>query len=465
MPRTTEDHPQASDPRVDLDRVAQLKRREDSAFFDARPRSLALLDRARGSMPLGVPMSWMDWLFDHPPIFVDSADGAYFTDVDGHRYLDMYMNITVSSAGHTHPAVVAAAVDRLQRGVQFGLPTEDAIAVSETLAERWSLPKWQFALSSTQSVTDVIRLARIATGRERLLTFEGKYHGHVGELLAIEEDGRTVPEYVGIDAVDIARTEVVDWNDLDGVERALRTGDIALLIAEPALTNSGIVFPSSTFHAELRRLTRQVGTLLLVDETQTLPCAYGGLVREWGLDPDFVVLGKSLGGGVPTSAYGMTDDIAAFIERPGEAYEVAGSAVDEPAIGGTMFGNALSMAATRAALAEVWTPENHARTQQLAAHLVEGMRAAFDGASVDWDVYQLGNRAGFRFSPTPPTNNVEAGERDIPAVRHLQRVFMANRGIWEFGWWCGPVVSAQATLDDIDSYLSVFSQFVRDLLG
>jgi glutamate-1-semialdehyde aminotransferase len=182
-----------------------------------------------------------------PPIFVDGADGAYFTDVDGHRYLDMYVNITVSSAGHTHPAVVAAAIDRLQRGVQFGLPTEDAIAVSEALTERWGLPKWQFALSSTQSVTDVIRLARIATGRERLLTFEGKYHGHVGELLAIEQDGRTVPEYVGIDAADIARTEVVDWNDLDGVERALRTGDIALLIAEPALTNSGIVFPSSTF--------------------------------------------------------------------------------------------------------------------------------------------------------------------------------------------------------------------------
>jgi glutamate-1-semialdehyde 2,1-aminomutase len=287
----------------------------------------------------------------------------------------------------------------------------------------------------------------------------------VGETLAIEEGGRTVPEYVGIDAADIARTEVADWNDLDGVERALRPGDIALVIAEPALTNSGVVFPASTFHVELRRLTRQVGTLLLVDETQTLPCAYGGLVREWGLDPDFVILGKSLGGGVPTSAYGMTDDIAALIERQAEPYEVAGSAVDEPAIGGTMFGNALSMAATRAALAEVWTRENHARTQQLAARLVEGMRASFDGAGVDWNVYQLGNRAGFRFSPTPPTNNVEAGERDIPAVRHLQRVFMANRGVWEFGWWCGPVVSTQATRGDIDFYLSVFSQFVRDLLG
>lgn len=177
--------------RIDLAHVAALKEREDAAFVAARPRSTALLERARRSMPLGVPMSWMDFLFDHPPMFVDAADGAYFTDVDGHRYLDMYMNITVASAGHTHPAVVAAATEQLRRGVQFGLPTEDAIVVSETLAERWGLPKWQFALSSTQSITDVIRLARIATGRERILTFEGKYHGHLGELLAIESDGGT----------------------------------------------------------------------------------------------------------------------------------------------------------------------------------------------------------------------------------------------------------------------------------
>lgn len=462
MPRKGDESPGIDG--IDLRLVEELKQREDAAFVEARPRSAALLERARRSMPLGVPMSWMDWLFDHPPIFVDTADGAYFTDVDGHRYLDMYLNITVASAGHTHPAVVAAAVDRLERGVQFGLPTEDAIVVSEQLGERWGVPKWQFALSSTQSVTDVIRLARIATGRERILTFEGKYHGHLGELLAIEDEGGTVPEYVGITDADIARTVVVDWNDIEGVERALRPGDVALLIAEPALTNSGIVLPSPTFHAELRRLTRESGTLLLVDETQTLPCAFGGLVREWGLEPDFVVLGKSLCGGVPTSAFGMTEDIAGLIEREAEPYEVSGGAVDEPAIGGTMFGNALSMAATRAALVEVWTAENHARTQRLAGRLVQGMRASFDRAGVDWDVYQLGNRAGFRFSQVPPTNNVEAGERDIPAVRHLQRVYMANRGIFEFGWWCGPVVSTQATDDDIDLYLSVFSEFIRELL-
>lgn len=416
-------------------------------------------------MPLGVPMSWMDFLFDHPPLFVDFAEGAYFTDVDGHRYLDMYMNITVASAGHTHPAVVEAATGRLTRGVQFGLPTEDAIVVAEALAERWGLPKWQFALSSTQSITDVIRLARIKTGRDRIVVFEGKYHGHLGELLAIAGDDGAAPEYVGITDADIARTVVVDWNDLDGVDRALRAGDVALVIAEPALTNSGVVFPSETFHAELRRLTREAGTLLMIDETQTLPCAYGGLVREWKLEPDFVVLGKSLGGGIPTSAYGMRDEIASLIDREYVPYEVSGEVVDEPAIGGTMFGNALSMAATRAALTDVWIPENHERTQRLAERLMTGMRSVFEDAGVDWNAYQLGNRAGFRFSPDVPRNNVEAGEADIPAVRHLQRVFMANRGIWEFGWWCGPVVSTQATDDDIGRYLDTFAEFIAELLG
>ncbi len=453
------------DPRVDPTRVEALKRREDEVFLSARPLSAALLERARRSMPLGVPMSWMDFLFDHPPLFVDTAEGAYFTDVDGHRYLDMYLNITVASAGHTHPAVVAAAVQRLQNGVQFGLPTEDAIVVSEALAERWGLPKWQFALSSTQSITDVIRLARIATGRDRLLVFEGKYHGHLGELLAIAGDEGATPEYLGITGTDIARTVVVDWNDLESAERVLRGGDVALLIAEPALTNSGVVFPSLAFHSELRRITRDVGTLLLIDETQTLPCAYGGLVREWALEPDFVVLGKALGGGIPTSVYGMSEEIAGLIDREYEPYEVSGEVVDEPAIGGTMFGNALSMAATRAALTEVWTPENHGRTQRLAERLMIGMRSVFEDAGVDWNAYQLGNRAGFRFSPDVPRNNVEAGERDIPAVRHLQRVFMANRGIWEFGWWCGPVVSIQATNDDIDLYLSTFADFISELLG
>jgi len=265
---------------VDLDRVLELKRRENSRFASTHPRSLALRERARRTMPLGVPLSWMSFLYDHPPVFVDSAEAAHFTDVDGHRYLDVSLGITVASAGHTAEPIVRAVTERMRGGIQFLLPTEDAAMVSEELARRWSLPKWQYQLSATQANTDAIHLARLRTGRERVVVFEGKYQGHLAELLAVWDEGETVPEYLGVTGHDIARTSVVAWNDLEGVAAALGPGDVALVIAEPALTNSGIVFPSEDFHAGLRRLTREHGTLLAIDETQTLPMAFGGLVRE-----------------------------------------------------------------------------------------------------------------------------------------------------------------------------------------
>jgi glutamate-1-semialdehyde aminotransferase len=378
----------------------------------------------------------------------------------------MYLGITVAAAGHTQPAVIDAVTDRMRRGIAFGLPTDDAIAVSRELAARWGLPKWQFALTSTQAITDVVRLARISTGRERVLMFEGKYHGHAAELLAIvDESGDVVPEYDGITPTDIRRTRVVNWNDVDAVRRELETGEVAIVIAEPALTNSGVVFPEPGFHAALRELTRLHGTILLIDETQTLPLAFGGLTRAWGLEADAVVIGKSLGGGVPVSAYGMRDGLAAPLEHEAAPYEVTGAAVDEPATGGTTFGNALSMAAARAALEQVWTPETHDRTTALAARIADGMRDTFRAAGLDWDVYAIGNRAGYRPHPVAPRDNVEAGARDIPALRHAQRVFMANRGVFEFGWWCGPAVSAQATTEDIERYLDVFGAFVRELTG
>jgi glutamate-1-semialdehyde 2,1-aminomutase len=447
----------------DLDALAALKSREDRRFVGDRPQSLALRERARRSMPLGVPLSWMAFLYDHPPPFVVSAEGATFTDVDGHRYDDFSLGITVASAGHTPEPVIEAAEQRMRAGTQFLLPTEDAIVVAEELVRRWGLPKWQFALTSSQAVSDVIRLARAATRRERIVVFEGKYHGHVADLLAIAAGGTTVPEYDGITPSDIARTTVVPWNDLEAVSSAL-TGDVALLLAEPALTNSGIVMPTDGFHAELRRLTSERGIVLAIDETQTLPMAYGGLVREWGLEPDAVIVGKSLGGGIPVSAYGFDERLAAAIDRDYQTYEVSGEAVDEPAIGGTLYGNALSLAAARAALEHVWTEETYARTGSLALRLADGLRKSFRERSLAWDVYRVGNRAGYRFHPEPPRTNSEACTRDAPAVRHLQRVYLANRGIWDFGWWGGPAISAQTTVDQVDRYLAMFDGFIAELM-
>ena len=448
---------------VSPDRVAELKAREDAAFVSSHGRSLELHARARSSMPLGVPMSWMADLYDHAPLFVASGDGATFCDMDGHRYIDMSLGITAASAGHTPEPVIRAVREQIGRGVQFVLPTEDAIMLSEELARRWGMPKWQYTLTATQAVTEVTRLARILTGREKLLVFEGKYHGHGSETLVIPDEAGTAPEYQGIMPADIARTVVVGWNDLAAVERVLAGRDVALVLAEPLLTNSGIVFPRDGFHDGLRRLTTETGTLLVIDETQSLPMAFGGLVREWRLEPDAVVLGKSLGGGVPAAAYGMSDTLAGLIDRERTVYEVSGDAVDEPAIGGTMFANALSIAAARAAIESVWTPETYARTNQLTRSLADGMGEAIRRHGYDWDVYRVGNRAGYRFSPHPPLNVTEANERDIPAIRHLQRVYFLNRGVWEFGWWCGPAVSAQMTEKDVRHYLDLFAAFVAEL--
>ena len=448
---------------VSSDRVSVLQAREDAVFAESHQRSLELRERARGSMPFGVPMSWMATLYDHAPLFVESGDGATFTDVDGHRYIDFSLGITVASAGHTPEPVIRAVTERIARGTQFQLPTEDAIFLSEELARRWGLPKWQYALSSTQAVTEVIRLARILTGREKVLVFEGKYQGHVGEVLAVLDGGEVVPEYHGITHSDIARTVIVDWNDLDAVERALAAGDVALLLAEPLLTNSGIIFPAEGFHPGLRRLTRARGTVLAIDETQSLPMAYGGMVREWSLEPDMIVLGKSLGGGVPVSAYGMTEEISALIDREFAPNEISGEAVDEPAIGGTMFANALSIAAAHAAIEHVWVPETYARTSTLARSLADGMRERINHHGYDWDVYHVGNRAGYRFSPDRPVNNTQAGERDIPAIRNLQRVYFLNRGIWDFGWWAPPAISAQTTEQHVSAYLDLFATFIAEL--
>ena len=450
---------------IDMDRVAHLKAIEDETFAQTHPQSLALRKRARESMPLGVPLAWMAVNWDHPPLFIESGDRSYITDVDGHRYLDVSLGITIASAGHTPEPVITASTKRMLNGTQFHLPTEDAISVAEELARRWHLPKWQFQLTSSQAATDAIRLARALTGRERILVFEGKYQGHLTELLAVQGDQGTEPEYHGITNADIARTTVVDWNDIEAVAHELRQGDVAVAFVEPALTNSGIVFPSETFHAELRRLTSESGTVLVLDETQTLPMAFGGLVNAWDLGCDMVVLGKSLGGGVPVAALGMTDEIAALIDRDYQPYEVMGSAVDEPAVGGTLYGNALSMAAARAALEGVWTQETYARTAFLAQHMATGMAAAIERHGRDWNVYAVGNRAGYRFDARPPTNNTEAAAYDIPLVRHLQRVFMVNRGVWDFGWWGGPAISAQTSKGDVAFYLERFDEFIDLLLS
>jgi glutamate-1-semialdehyde 2,1-aminomutase len=445
---------------VDAARVERLSAAENERFVAERPASTARLERARRTMPRGVPMSWMDDLYEHPPAWITHGEGARFWDVDGHEYLDLYIADMSAFCGHGPAPVVAAVAERMRLGNQFLQPGEDAIPLAEHLAERYGMPKWQFTLSATQANTEVIRIARHATGREIVVVFEGKYHGHVDATMVVLDGGALVPEYDGLPRGVEAQTRVVPWNDAGALERALAPGDVALVLTEPAITNSGFLLPEAGFHDAMRRLTAEAGTLLAVDETHTLVTAYAGLARLWGLEPDFLTLGKSIAAGVPLATYGMTDAVAQHLAAPDESYVVSGAVTGELATGGTLFANALSLAAGRAALTEVLTPDAFERAGVLGARLADGARAAIAAHGLPWSVTHEGSHAYYTFAPDPPHDNATARAADDPDLRALIRVFMANRGVWESGWWLGPTVSVAHTEADVDRYLTVFDEFL-----
>jgi glutamate-1-semialdehyde 2,1-aminomutase len=448
---------------IDSKRARALHAAENARFVAERPTSMALLERARASMPRGVPMSWMDDLYDHPPLWVSDGKGAYFTDVDGHSYLDMYIADMSAFCGHVPDPVVEAVAGRMGRGNQFLLPSEDAIAVAEHLAGRYGQPQWQFTLSATQANTEVIRLAREMTGREAILVFDGKYHGEGDATLVVLEDGEVVPEMRGLPGWISGQARIVPFNDLAALEEALQPRDVALVLAEPAMTNAGFLLPEDGFHDGLRRLTRDTETLLAIDEAHTLVCAHPGLAGAWGLEADFFTVGKSIAAGVPLAAYGMRAELAALIAPPEESRVVSGVAVGEVATGGTLFANALSMAAARAALEFVLTEEAFERTADLGERLAAGLREEIERAGLRWSVAQAGGHAYYFFAPEPPREAAGSRAADDPGLRALIRVFMANRGVWESGWWLGPSVSVAHTEPDVDRYLEVFREFVGEV--
>jgi glutamate-1-semialdehyde 2,1-aminomutase len=446
---------------MDHAKVEPLAAAESERFRNERPRSRNATSRATRTMPRGVPMSWMDELYDHPPVWVSHGAGSRFWDLDGHEYVDMYVADMSAFCGHAPAPVVRAVSERIAEGGQFLLPSGDALVVAEALAQRYGMAKWQFTLSATQANTEVVRVARVRTGRAKVVVFDGKYHGHLEPTLGVLDDGRVLPEYTGLAAEVTANLRIVPFNDLQAVERALAPGDVALLLTEPAMTNAGFLLPEPGFHDGLREVTGRHGTLLAIDETHTLVTAHGGLTTEWGLEPDLLTVGKSIAGGVPLGAYGMTDDVAEVLRPPPGGAAVSGIAYDEVATGGTLFANALSMAAARAALTEVLTPEAFITSARLGQKLAAGLRAYIDRAGLPWSVNALGSHAYYFFSPQPPRDARGARDADDPALRALIRLFLANRGVWESGWWLGPTVSVAHTAADVDAYLDAIGEFTQ----
>jgi glutamate-1-semialdehyde 2,1-aminomutase len=446
---------------VDPERVAVLKQREDAVFAAARPRGLAMWAAGQEAMPNGVPMSWLRTSYDHPPLFIESASGSRLRDVDGHEYADFNIADMSMFTGYGPAPVVEAVARQVAIGSQYLLPTEDSIFVAAELARRYGLPLWQFTLAATSANTEVIRVARSMTGRERVLFFDGKYHGHFDDVLVELADGRLVPEEDGLPHDVTARTVIVPFNDLDALERVLASRDVAVVITEPALTNNvGLLMPDDGFHEGLRELTQQTGTLLAYDETHTQVVGPGGLTRHWGLESDFVTVGKSIAAGIPLGAYGMTAEVAEVLQRP------QGRDEDKPqvAVGGTLFGNPVSMAAARAAMSEVLTDDAYAHSQRLGGRLADGLAEIVAASGLAWTTHRFWPRSGLSFSAQMPRTAVEAMKTfDVP-LRRLMRVYLANRGVWEAIVGAGPTCSVAATDEDVDMYLAAFADLMHELV-
>jgi glutamate-1-semialdehyde 2,1-aminomutase len=445
---------------VDRQRIQDLLARENRAYIQARPRTMALWERAKGSMPNGVPMAWLSNSFEPIPLFVDEGVGSHFRDIDGHDYVDFNIADMSMFTGYAPEALVSAVARRMAGGSQFMLPNEDGVWVAEELARRYSLPLWQFTLSATHANTEAIRVARTVTGRQAVAFFDGHYHGHLDESLVELAQGEVVPEESGLPDDVTSRTVIIPFNDVDALELALSSRQVAALIAEPAMTNNvGLVLPVDGYHDELRRITRETGTVLVLDETHTQVVGAGGLTRMWSLEPDIVTIGKSIAGGVPLGAYGMSAEISEVLQRP--------LGRDDPkplvATGGTLFGNPLSMAAARATMSQVLTTEAYEWTQAHGRRLADGIESAVSATGLPWSVHRFWPRSGLSFTATMPTSGAEAiRDLDVP-LRQLIRVYLANRGVWDAIVGAGPTCSVAASEADVDQYVAALGGLLAEL--
>lgn len=411
-------------PGIDRAVLADLMQRETDRFVELHPRSAA---HAQGTSALvaGVPMPWMRRWPGPFPIVLDSAEGARCTDIDGIEYIDLCLGDTGSMTGHANKEVALAVARQMNRGSTAMLPTTDAVWVADELARRFGLPKWQFALSATDANRFALRFARAITGKPKVIVHDWCYHGTVDETLVVALGERTMsrPGAIGPQVNPALTTRVVPFNDIEALERAAAHGDVACMLIEPALTNIGIVLPEPGYLHAVREITRKHGILLIVDETHTICAGPGGCTREWNLDPDMFVIGKTIGGGTPVGAYGMSAHVAELVEALH-----ADDGIDVSGVGGTLAGNALSMAAVRATLTHALLPEQFARTIAMATNWTKGVQQAYERRDLAWSVQQLGSRAEYWFCPPPRTGAQAAAamDHDLDAFMHL---WALNRGV------------------------------------
>jgi glutamate-1-semialdehyde 2,1-aminomutase len=451
---------------IDRERIRALTERETARLDEATPKSKEMFERARAVMPLGVPSSYHarePW-----PIYIDRGQGAVVWDVDGRRMLDFHNGFGSMLQGHANPAITKAIQERAPLGTHFAAPTEDGIAVAEELARRFGLPKWRFTNSGSESTMDAIRIARALTGRDHVLKIFGSYHGHHDTVMVsigveyadigFREAPPSLPYGAGIPKATVDLTFAVPFNDPAVLEQRLTDLEAesrkpACLIMEPAMMNIGVVPPEPGYLEAVRKITSEHGVVLIFDEVKTgLVVAAGGATERFGVRPDMVTLAKALGGGLPAGAIGGTEEVMAIVED-GSVFQV-----------GTYNASPLVMAATRASLQEVLTPEAYAHLERIGERLLGRCQKVVDEYELPAYPVGIGAKGCVTFSPRRIVDYESYKENQDVALTELAWLYNLNRGIFmtpgrEEEW----TLSVAHDDEAVDAFADVFEELAQDL--
>ena len=447
---------------VDRARLAACTADEEAKFVALHPKSKDAALLAGSSLIGGVPMPWMKRWPGAFPISVTEARGAKFLDLDGNEYIDFCLGDTGSMTGHAVDEINSAITAQLNRGSTVMLPSVDSTWVGQELSRRFGLPKWQFSISATDANRFVLRLSRHLTKRPKVLVHDWCYHGTVDETLVVADaNGETISRYgaIGPQVHPSLTTRVVPYNDLESLEKQLSFGDVACMLIEPALTNIGIVLPEPGYLAGVRELTRKHGVILIVDETHTICAGPGGATKLWDLEPDMLVIGKTIGGGIPVAAYGMSQDLAARAEESLLSHDV-----DVSGLGGTLSGSVLAMAAVRATLSNALLPEQFEKTIRLATRWAKGVENSIQKYDLDWSVQQLGCRAEYWFCPSPK-NGAQAAAGVDPELENFMHLWALNRGVLLTPFHNMALLSPFHNDANIDTHTQIFESALAALFS
>ncbi|MYM23469.1 aminotransferase class III-fold pyridoxal phosphate-dependent enzyme [Duganella sp. FT135W] len=443
---------------LDWQRVQALAGAERSSYIARNPESARLAGEAAQHLLFGVPMHWMnDWSTPFA-LTVREASGARFRDADGHEYVDFCLGDTGAMFGHAPQPVAQAIARQSTRGYTAMLPSEDAGPVAAELSRRFGLPCWQFALSASDANRFVLRWLRAATGRSKVLVFNGCYHGTVDDVFVDLVDGVPTQRDSLLGQVHklTDHTVVVEFNDLPALEAALKQGDIACVLAEPVMTNVGMVLPQEGFWEAAQQLIKQHGALLVIDETHTISSGPGGYARANGMQPDALVVGKPISGGIPCAVYGFTEELARRVEHAKRSAPPGHSG-----IGTTLSANMFAMAAMRANLEEVMTEAAYQHMFALAAQLANGLREIIARHQLPWCVTQIGARTEFQFTPSAPRNGTEAQAAMDSELEQAIHLYLLNRGLLITPFHNMLLVCPQTRAEDVQQLLAAFEDCVR----